>query len=114
MIDSGNVIAHISEGPAKDIADIKWEAHRNFNDLQYIIRGKVKMGVASVDDPQAVMIVPYTSANDITHFTNEYGQYDDADPGTFFIFSPLEMHRPAIRVDGNKVVKKVVVKVRVP
>lgn len=114
VIDSGNVIAHISEGPAKDIADIKWEAHRNFNDLQYIIRGKVKMGVASVDDPQAVMIVPYTSANDITHFTNEFGQYYDADPGTFFIFSPLEMHRPAIRVDGNKVIKKVVVKVRVP
>lgn len=114
VIDSGNVIAHISEGPAKDLAEIKWEAHRNFNDLQYIIKGKAKMGVASVDDPQAVMTVPYTSEKDITHFNNDYGQYYDAGPDTFFIFSPLEMHRPAIRVEGNKVVKKVVVKVRVP
>ncbi len=114
VIDSGNVIAHISEGPAKDIADIKWEAHRNFNDLQYIIKGKVKMGVASVDDRQAVVVVPYSSGADIMHFTNDNGQYYDAGPETFFIFSPQEMHRPSIKVAGNNMVKKVVVKVRVP
>ncbi len=114
VIDPGNVIAHISEGPAKDMADIKWEAHRNFNDLQYIIKGKAQMGVASVDDRQAVVAVPYSSQSDVVIFTNDNGQYYDAEPGTFFIFSPLEMHRPAIRVAGSDTVKKVVIKVRVP
>lgn len=114
VIDSGNVIAHIVEGTVKDIADIKWEAHRDFNDLQYIIKGKTKMGVASVDDREAVLTVPYTAEADVMHFTNNNGQYYDAVPETFFIFSPQEMHRPAIKVAGNNTVKKIVIKVRVP
>ena len=72
------------------------------------------MGVASVDDRQAILIVPYSSAADIMHFTNDNGQYYDAGPETFFIFSPQEMHRPSIKIAGNNTVKKVVVKVRVP
>lgn len=114
VIDPGNVTANISEATTKDIADIKWESHRNFNDLQYIIKGKAKMGVASVDAPDAVIITPYGSRGDIMFYTNEYGQYYDADPGTFFIFSPQEMHRPSIKVEGSKTVKRIVIKVRVP
>ncbi|HET7116699.1 MAG TPA: amidohydrolase/deacetylase family metallohydrolase [Hanamia sp.] len=114
VIDSGNVIATVSQGPTKKIEDVKWEAHRNFNDLQYIIKGKARMGVAPSADKEAVLTVPYTNAADIMHFTNDGGEYFDADPSTFFIFSPQEMHRPAIKVQGNDVVKKIVIKVRVP
>ena len=114
VIDSGNVIATVSEGPAKNIDNIKWEAHRNFNDLQYIIKGKVRMGVAPSADIRAAQIVPYTNSTDNMNFTNEGGEYFDADSGTFFIFSPQEMHRPAIKVPGNNVIKKIVIKVRVP
>lgn len=114
VIDSGNVIATISQGPTKKIEDVKWEAHRNFNDLQYIIKGKAQMGVAPSADNRATLIVPYTNAADNMNFTNDGGEYFDADPSTFFIFSPQEMHRPAIKVAGNDVVKKIVIKVRVP
>lgn len=114
VIEPDNVIATITEGPTKAINDIKWEAHRNFNDLQYIIAGKARMGVAPVDAYGAVVTVPYTGQSDIMHFTNDHGQYYDAGPDTFFIFSPLEMHRPAIKTDGNDTVKKIVIKVRVP
>ncbi|MCC7526017.1 MAG: amidohydrolase/deacetylase family metallohydrolase, partial [Chitinophagaceae bacterium] len=78
VIVPGNVTANIFEGSAKDIADIKWEAHRNFNDLQYIIKGKAQMGVASVDDRQAKVVAPYSSQSDVIHFTNDNGQYYDA------------------------------------
>lgn len=114
MIDSGNVIATISQGPTKKMEEVKWEAHRNFNDLQYIIKGKARMGVAPSADIRGTVIVPYTNATDNMNFTNDGGQYFDADPGTFFIFSPQEMHRPAINVPESKVVKKIVIKVRVP
>jgi len=114
VIDSGNVIATVSEGPAKNIDDVKWEAHRNFNDLQYIIKGKVRMGVAPSADIRADQIVAYTNSTDNENFTNEGGEYFDADPSTFFIFSPQEMHRPAIKVPGSDKVKKIVIKVRVP
>jgi dihydroorotase len=114
VIDSGNVTATVSEGPTKKIEDVKWEAHRNFNDLQYVIKGKAQMGVALSADPRGVLIVPYSNTNDNENFTNEGGEYYEADPGTFFIFSPQEMHRPAIKVDGYDVIKKIVIKVRVP
>ena len=114
VIDSGNVIATVSQGPAKKMEEVKWEAHRNFNDLQYIIKGKARMGVAPSADIRGTVIVPYTNATDNMNFTNDGGEYFDADPSTFFIFSPQEMHRPAIKVPGSDVVKKIVIKVRVP
>lgn len=114
VIDSGNVIALVFEGQAKDIKDIKWEAHHDFNDLQYVIKGKATMGVASVDDPAATLLVPYASKTDVMHFTNEGGTYYEANPNVFFIFSPQEMHRPAIKADAKGAIKKVVIKVRVP
>jgi YhcH/YjgK/YiaL family protein len=114
VIDSGNVIATVSQGPTKKKEDVKWEAHRNFNDIQYIIKGKALMGVAPSADNRGNVIVPYTNTTDNMNFTNEGGEYFEADPSTFFIFSPQEMHRPAIKVPGSDVVKKIVIKVRVP
>ena len=72
------------------------------------------MGVAPSADPRGVLIVPYSNTTDNENFTNNGGDYYDADPSTFFIFSPQEMHRPAIKVDGYNSVKKIVIKVRVP
>jgi beta-galactosidase beta subunit len=32
-------------------------------------------------------------------------------PGTFFLFFPTDAHRPGIKVEGNDVVKKLVIKI---
>lgn len=113
VIDSNNVIATVSEATPKDKDSTNWEAHRNFNDLQYIIKGKAKMGIASISDPGAKVTVPYTTADNET-FSVDEGKYYDAEPGSFFIFSPQEIHRPAFKVDGYDTIKKIVIKVRVP
>ena len=113
IIDSNNVIATVSEATPKGKDSTNWEAHRNFNDLQYIIKGKAKMGIASISDPGAKVTVPYTLADNET-FSVDEGKYYDAEPGTFFIFSPQEIHRPAFKVDGYDTIKKIVIKVRVP
>ncbi len=113
VIDSGNVIATVSEVAPKDRDSVKWEAHRNFNDLQYVIMGKAKMGIASISSPNAKVIIPYSS-EDNENFSVNGGKYYNAEPGTFFIFSPHEIHRPVIKVAGYDMIKKIVVKVRVP
>lgn len=113
VIDSGNVIAMVSEGPTKVKDSVKWEAHRNFNDIQYVIKGKAQMGIDSISDPNIKVSVPY-SAEDNENFLIDGGDYYDAAPGTFFIFTPKEIHRPAIKVDGYDTIKKIVIKVRVP
>lgn len=114
-IDSGNVFATISEYIPKIKDSVMWEAHRDFNDLQYIIRGKVEMGITPISDSNKEIMIPYSKEEDIEHFMVSTGdQYYPADSSTFFIFSPKEMHRPAIQVDGDKPIKKIVIKVRVP
>lgn len=114
IIDSNNVYAIIAEldAPAKE--DVKWEAHRNFNDLQMILKGKGGMGVAKVASPNAVVTMPYDAKKDLENFSVTGENYYEADPKTFFIFSPKEMHRPAFKLDGYDHIKKMVIKVRVP
>ena len=113
VIDSNNVIATVWEGIPKLSDSTNWEAHRNFNDLQYVIKGKAKMGLASIKDSGLTVADPYTAEDNET-FSVPEGKYYDAAPGTFFIFSPQEIHRPAFKIDGYDSIKKIVIKVRVP
>lgn len=114
VIDSNNVIATISELNPNEKEQVKWEAHRNFNDLQYIIKGKATMGIAAVSSSALVVTKPYDPSTDNENFTVTGEKYYDATPETFFIFSPKEMHRPAFKVAGYDDIKKIVIKVRVP
>lgn len=114
IIDSGNVFATVSELAPKNKEEVKWEAHRNFNDLQYVIKGKAEMGIASPASPNAIVTIPYDTATDNENFTVTGEKYYVAVPGSFFIFSPKEMHQPAFKVEGYDTIKKIVIKVRVP
>ena len=108
-IEEGNLRVIVSEAPAPELENVKWEAHENFSDIQYIVKGKAEMGVVHRSD--ATVIEAYDSENDIAFFDAE-GSYYTAEPGTFFIFTPEDVHRPGIHVTGYDTVKKVVVKVR--
>lgn len=109
-IDGDNVYASVSVGPNKEFDKTQWESHRKYIDLQYVIKGKEKIGVAPV--AKATVTVPYSEANDIAHYTAE-GKYYVASPGTFFLFFPVNAHRPNIKVDGYDTEKKLVIKIRV-
>jgi biofilm protein TabA len=108
-IRDDDVRAIVSEAPAPDLEAVKWEAHKDYNDLQYIIKGKAKMGVSPV--AEASVTEAYDNESDVGYFDAE-GTYYTAEPGTFFIFTPEEAHRPGIRAEGYDVIKKVVIKVR--
>ena len=113
VIDSNNVIATVSFIAPAIKETVAWEAHRNFNDLQYIIKGRAQMGIAAITDPGTKTITPYSS-DDNEKFTVSQGKYYNAGPGSFFIFSPKEIHRPAFKRAGYDSIKKIVIKVRVP
>jgi biofilm protein TabA len=110
VIEEDNLRAIVSDESAPELEKVKWEAHKVFSDIQYIVRGKATMGVASI--PQAAFAESYDSSKDVGFFEAE-GKYYPADPGTFFIFTPEDAHRPGIKVEGFDTVKKVVIKVRV-
>lgn len=114
VIDEGNVFASVSEMPAKEKADIKWEAHKNFNDLQYIIKGKAKMGMHTSHEKDFKVTTPYTTKSDTENYDFAGGSFYDADASAFFIFTPEDAHRPGFKADDySGPVKKLIIKVRV-
>ncbi len=110
-IDGDNVYATISEYVPKDKAQVGWESHRRYADIQCTISGEEEIGVGKVAD--ATVIKPYDSAADVANYTVK-GRFYRARPGTFFIFFPQETHRPGVNTGGSTAtVRKLVVKVRV-
>ena len=114
VIDPGNVNAYVSEAPTKEMDEINWETHVNTNDLQYIIKGKAKMGTILATDPTVKVKGEYNARSDSQAYSVENAKYYTAEPGTFFIFSPKEAHRPAFKMEGYDTVKKILIKIKVP
>lgn len=108
-IDGKNAYASITEGPEKTEQTAKWESHRKYIDLQYVIRGKEKIGVAPV--ATATVTKPYDEAKDGANYTAD-GKYYIATPAEFYLFFPSDAHRPNLHVDGYDTVKKLVIKIK--
>jgi YhcH/YjgK/YiaL family protein len=109
VIDGDSVYALVTDGPSKDFEQSKWESHRNYIDLQYVIRGKEKIGVAPMSS--ATVTSPYDAIKDLANYDTD-GKFYIAAPGTFFLFFPADAHRPGIKVKGYDTDKKLVIKIR--
>lgn len=101
------VFAMITDAPSHNREDVKWESHKNYIDLQMVIRGKEQIGIA--DTAHATIVKPYSP--DLINYSAE-GRYYIAEPGTFFLFFPNNAHRPTIKEPGYDVVKKIVIKIQ--
>ena len=100
-IDDENVFAIISEGPPREISTSKWEAHRVYNDIHFVIRGKEKIGIMPVAN--ATVAEEYNPAKDIGFYTIDNRSFYVAEPGTFYIATPKDAHNPANKVEGYTV-----------
>lgn len=109
-IDGDNVFALVSEAPSKDYDKTVFESHINYIDLQFVISGEENMGKAKLADLKPDK--PYNEKNDIMFYIGDGEIYTVSQNG-FLLFFPSDAHRPNITPGGNKVVKKVVIKIRV-
>ena len=109
-IDGENVYASVTEDSSKNFDKTNWESHRKYIDLQCVINGEELIGVYPVS--KAVVTKEYEEKRDATNYKAE-GKLYSAKPGTYFLFFPGDAHRPNITPGGNKVVKKIVIKIRV-
>ena len=112
ILDGENVFVSVMEGPTKKFEDAKWEAHRKYIDIQYVITGKETMGAVPLD--KAKIIDSFNSEKDIAFYTaNEKdARYNEANPKAFLIFFPVDVHRPGIKIEGCDATKKLVVKIK--
>jgi biofilm protein TabA len=108
-IDGDNVYASVTEAPTKDYDKTAFESHRKYIDLQLVITGEENMAKAPLSS--VAVSKPYNEATDLANYTGE-GKIYTVPAGTFMLFFPTEAHRPNITPGGNKVVKKIVIKIK--
>ena len=106
-IDADRVYASISEYSTRPLTEGRWEAHRRYIDLQYLVRGTERVGHAPIDGMHAG---PYDKEKDLTLLEGS-GEFVTLRPGDLMILWPHEAHMPGIAVDGPVPVRKIVVKI---
>jgi YhcH/YjgK/YiaL family protein len=111
-IDGINLYAPISEYMSKNEEDARYEAHRKYIDIQYVVSGKELIGIAPAS-MQKDILEPYNETKDIMYITVSQGKNFLATPDRFFIFFPEDLHRPGLKDGENSSVRKAVVKVKV-
>ena len=109
-IDGDNAFAIVSQGPTKALADTKWESHHDYIDLHYVISGKEQLGEAPL--ATAKVTHPFDGTSDNANYDTDNGQFYTAEPGTFFLFFPENVHRAGIAASGTPQDKKLVIKIR--
>ncbi len=109
-LDGDNLFVNVEAYTSKPIDQGRFEAHRTYADVQYVVTGSERMGYAPLDEVTEAQA--YDPETDAAFFTGG-GVMLQVPAGTFAVFMPQDAHMPCI-ADGDPArVRKVVVKVRV-
>ena len=109
-LNGDDLFVNVDEYTSKPTDQCRWEAHRKYADIQYIVTGVECMGYAPLTDMTAAQ--PYDPDTDLAFFTGD-GAMLNVPAGTFTVFLPQDAHMPCIAYDGPAPVRKVVVKIRI-
>jgi YhcH/YjgK/YiaL family protein len=111
-LDGDNLYVTISEYTTKNLEETKYEVHKKYIDIQYIITGSEYIGIAPLASLNTV-VQPYDAKKDIEYLTVKKGEIVQATPAKFFIFFPEDAHMPSLKAGTNAPVRKAVVKIRI-
>lgn len=112
IIDGNLVYANVMQYETKAANELRWEAHKDYLDIQFIVAGNEKIGYADVND----LIEPtsYNAEKDcILADTARTASWIKLFRGQFAILWPQDAHQPKCQDDDVSDVLKVVVKVKI-
>lgn len=110
QIEGDNLFYLVQRYKTKKASEAKFEAHKNYIDIQAIIMGKEIIGFEYIENLKEV--VPY---KEDVHFFETPKKYTEArlSEGMFALFYPGEAHIPMCDYDKQNDVLKIVVKVKI-
>jgi YhcH/YjgK/YiaL family protein len=111
-IDGDAVFAIVQKARSKPASQGRFESHRKYVDVQYLVSGREMIGVAPV---QGLRInEAYDEGTDLAFYESpaDYRKLE-MKPGRFAVFFPDDGHMPNCEWDGPAEFVKVVVKVSV-
>lgn len=94
-IEGDDILAMMQRYQTKLASEGKWEAHRTYADIQYVIAGQELMGIANIND--MTVSEPYDEERDVAFFTGD-GQTILVPAGFFTVFLPQDVHKPSLLV----------------
>jgi YhcH/YjgK/YiaL family protein len=106
-IDGDIIFALVQEYQTKPLAECKLESHKNYIDIQYVIRGEEFMGVTTKNNQK---ILEVNEDKDYTFYEGTTSLVR-VSKGMFTIFFPDDLHQPCVQTELASEVKKVVIKV---
>jgi YhcH/YjgK/YiaL family protein len=107
-IDGDDVFAMVSDYDTRTEGESQWEAHRVHVDVQYVIQGRERIGVAPL---HALHLDPYDAEKDIL-FARGAGEFVTLTQGRFIVLFQHDAHMPGIVDGAREPVRKLVIKVR--
>ncbi len=108
-LDGDSLFVSVDEYMTKEKSDTRYESHRKYIDIQYIIEGEEVMGLSTLDKLEETE--PYNAEKDIAFYRYDGGEYITATPKNFVVFFPEDAHRPLIKANEISKAKKIVVKI---
>jgi YhcH/YjgK/YiaL family protein len=109
-IDGSNIYALVQEYETIVKEQGKWECHKNYIDIQYVLSGTEQIGYANLEGMK--IQTEYNPEQDIA-FLSGNGDYLTVGKDAYCIFFPNDAHQPKIAVDKPENVRKVVIKIRI-
>ncbi len=107
-IDGTAIFVLFQEYNSKPLSSGKWESHRRYVDIQFILKGEERMGYAPRNSLSE--LTSYNAQDDYALHEGD-GLYFDLKEGWFVIFFPQDAHMPGIAVDHPSQVQKIVLKI---
>ena len=108
-IDGSTLFALVQEYQTKPPEQGVWEAHRQYIDIQYMVRGRERMGFATIGSMALGDYIPERDFQPMTGAGNALELFAHS----FTIFFPQDGHMPGLSVDAPEKVRKVVIKVKI-
>jgi len=102
----------IQEYESHEDHEMRYEAHKKYVDIQYIVEGEEKIYIAPINTLE--IEEEYSEERDVMFFKDQ----DEVciavlRAGGYVVLYPRDGHKPGIKVTDSKKVKKVVGKVRI-
>lgn len=107
-IDGAAVRALVQRYVSKPKSQGRWEAHRRHIDLQMVVEGEERIGVAPLGTLDVTE--PFDDARDLLWLSGS-GDLVTLRPGDFVLLWPEDSHMPGLQVSGPVSVTKVVYKI---
>lgn len=110
-IVKNEVFAIIQSYTSKPKNEGKYEAHKKYIDIQYIIEGEEQIGVSDIENFS--VDTEYDKEKDIVFLKQKKDVKIDfikLKENEFAIFTPRDVHMPSIMLNNSCFIKKVVVK----